>query len=201
VTIVSEPKGETIPGKQIAGLPLAPFEKRIKAALWDMLFFMFGLAAAAMISVAAVITGVLILGVSVGEVTEDTVYPDAALIVPFGLAILILALAPFIYYVQVPADYSGTPGMRLVGLRAVNLDGEPMNWKQAATRALAMLVSIAALCAGALWMFNEPNRRTWQDLVAGTFVIEDVYIPKRLNLDQWDAFEEEEDDSPSSTYP
>ncbi len=190
---MSASRGETIPGKQIAGLPLAPLEKRIKAALWDSFFFIFGLAAAAMLSVAAVITGVLILGVSVGEVTEDTVYPDAAIIVPFGLAILIIVLAPYIYFIQVPAEYSGTAGMRLVGLRAVSIEGEPMNWRQAATRALAMVASIAALCAGAIWMFTEPNRRTWHDMAAGTFVIEDVHIPRRLNLDPWDPIEEEED--------
>ncbi len=196
---MSTPNDGTIPGKQIAGLPLAPLEKRIKAALWDLLFFVFGLAAAAMLAVTAVITGVLILGVSVGEVTEDTVYPDAAIIVPFGLAILIIALAPYIYFIQVPAEYSGTAGMRLVGVRAVTIDGEQMNWRQAATRALAMLVSIAALCAGALWMFREPNRRTWHDLAAGTFVIEDVYIPRRLNLDPWDPIEEEEELSSSGS--
>lgn len=198
---MSTPNGETIPGKQIAGLPLAPVEKRIKAALWDMLFFIFGLAAAAMLAVTAVITGVLILGVSVGEVTEDTVYPDAAIIVPFGLAIIIVALAPYIYFIQVPAEYSGTAGMRLVGVRAVTINGAQMNWRQAATRALAMLVSILALCAGALWMFTEPNRRTWHDMAAGTFVIEDVYIPKRLNLDPWDPIEEEDEESSSSSGP
>lgn len=196
---MSTPSDETILGKQVAGLPLAPLEKRIKAALWDSLFFIFGLAAAAMLAVTAVITGVLILGVSVGEVTEDTVYPDAAIIVPFGLAILIIALAPYIYFIQVPAEYSGTAGMRLVGVRAITIDGEQMNWRQAAVRALAMLVSIAALCAGALWMFREPNRRTWHDLAAGTFVIEDVYIPKRLNLDPWDPITEEDDDDPWSS--
>ena len=190
---MSTPFGETVTGKKIAGLPLAPVEKRIKAALWDMLFFTFGLAAAAMLAVTAVITGVLILGVSVGEVTEDTVYPDAAIIVPFGLAILIIVLAPFIYFIQVPAEYSGTAGMRLVGVRAVTITGESMNWRQAATRALAMIASIAALCAGCFWMFKEPNRRTWHDLAAGTFVIEEVYIPKRLNLDPWDPIKEEDD--------
>ena len=192
---MSNSNGETITGKLVAGLPLAPLEKRIKAALWDITFFIFGLAAAAMLAVTAVITGVLILGVSVGEVTEDTVYPDAALIVPFGLAILIIALAPYIYFIQVPAEYSGTAGMRLVGLRAVTITGDSMNWRQAATRALAMLVSVGALCAGGFWMFKEPNRRTWHDLAAGTFVIEEVYIPKRLNLDPWDPIKEEEDSS------
>lgn len=196
---MSAPFEDIVPGKQVAGLPLAPLEKRIKGALWDLLFFIFGLAAAAMLAVTAVITGVLILGVSVGEVTEDTVYPDAAIIVPFGLAIIIIALAPYIYFIQVPAEYSGTAGMRLVGLRAITIDGEQMNWRQAATRALAMLVSIAALCAGALWMFREPNRRTWHDLAAGTFVIEDVYIPRRLNLDPWDPIEEEDDEESFSS--
>lgn len=197
---MSAPNPETITGLKVAGLPLAPLEKRIKAALWDMLFFVFGLAAAAMLAVTAVITGVLILGVSVGEVTEDTVYPDAAIIVPFGLAMLIIALAPYIYFIQVPAEYSGTAGMRLVGVRAVTIDGEKMNWRQAAVRALAMLGSIAALCAGAIWMFTEPNRRTWHDLAAGTYVIEEVYIPRRLNLDQWDPINEEEDESSPGSY-
>ena len=45
-------------------------------------------------------------------------------------------------------------------------------------------------------MFREPNRRTWHDLAAGTFVIEDVYIPRRLNLDPWDPITEEEDEEP-----
>ena len=197
---MSEQNGETITGKQVAGLPLAPIEKRVKAVLWDSLFFMFGLAAAGLLAMAAVITGVLILGVTVGEVTEDTVYPEPAIIVPFGLAILIMVLAPYIYYVQVPAEYSGTPGMRLVGLRAVTIHGEQMNWRQAVTRALAMVVSIVPLGAGGLWMLREPNRRTWQDLAAGTYVIEEVYIPRRLNLDPWDPIEEEYDEESSTTY-
>ena len=198
---MAEQSGETISGKLVAGLPIAPFEKRVKAVLWDCLFFMFGLAAAGLLAMAAVITGVLILGVTVGEVTEDTVYPDPAIIVPFGLAVLIMVLAPYIYFIHVPAEYSGTPGMRLVGLRAVTIRGEQMNWKQAVVRALAMVVSIVPLCAGALWMFREPNRRTWHDLAVGTYVIEEVYIPKRLNLDAWDPLVEEDEEESTSNSP
>jgi uncharacterized RDD family membrane protein YckC len=65
----------------------------------------------------------------------------------------------------------GTMGKRMLGLRLVRTDGARVPLGRAIVRELVRLVaSLGSLGLGFLWMLDQPERRTWHDLAAGTIV-------------------------------
>jgi uncharacterized RDD family membrane protein YckC len=66
----------------------------------------------------------------------------------------------------------GTLGHRLAGLRVVDEAGERVTVVFAFVREFAKLaLSIPPLGLGILWMLDEPQRRTWHDLLAHSVVV------------------------------
>jgi uncharacterized RDD family membrane protein YckC len=69
----------------------------------------------------------------------------------------------------------GTLGHRLAGLRIVDLDGGRVGIPQAIAREIVRIfLSIPPLGLGVLWMLDQPQRRTWHDLVAGSIVVREL---------------------------
>lgn len=68
-------------------------------------------------------------------------------------------------------------GKRLLGLRVVGLDREPLSLGQAAMRSAAYLVS-SILNLGFLWSLFNPARQCWHDMAVGSLVV--VEHPKGL---------------------
>jgi uncharacterized RDD family membrane protein YckC len=64
-----------------------------------------------------------------------------------------------------------TIGKKAVGIRVVSAGGGPVPVGMAFVRALMKIISGAALCLGYLWMLWDPNKQTWHDKVAGTYVV------------------------------
>lgn len=65
-----------------------------------------------------------------------------------------------------------TPGKRILGLRVADVNGGgAIGFRRAALRRLVYLVGGIAFCAGWLWLFANPRRRTWHDVAARTVVI------------------------------
>jgi uncharacterized RDD family membrane protein YckC len=65
-----------------------------------------------------------------------------------------------------------TPGMRLLGIRAIDaVSGGRVDYGRAFVRYLVAIGSGLACYLGYLWMLWDPERQTWQDKVAGTFVV------------------------------
>lgn len=89
------------------------------------------------------------------------------------------ALAPFllwylIHHVGLVVE-GGTLGHRLAGLRVVSTDGRRVGVPHAAARELTRLfLSLPPLGLGVLWMLDQPERRTWHDLLAGTVVVREA---------------------------
>jgi uncharacterized RDD family membrane protein YckC len=66
----------------------------------------------------------------------------------------------------------GTIGQRLAGLRVTRLDGTRVRVAHAFAREFAFVaLSLPPLGLGLLWMLDQPERRTWHDLVGGTVVV------------------------------
>lgn len=76
----------------------------------------------------------------------------------------------FIHHVGMVAE-GGTFGHRLLGLRVVRADGEQLSLLMATVRWLVECASALSLGFGYLWMLDEPQRRTWHDLAAGSVVV------------------------------
>jgi uncharacterized RDD family membrane protein YckC len=64
-----------------------------------------------------------------------------------------------------------TIGKLAMGIRVVTADGTPVPVGMAFARAAMKLVSGAALGLGYLWMLWDPNKQTWHDKVAKTYVV------------------------------
>jgi len=65
-----------------------------------------------------------------------------------------------------------TVGMRVVRIRAVDAaTGGRIEYGTAAIRFLMSIVSALAIGLGYFWMLLDPEKQTWQDKVAGTYVV------------------------------
>lgn len=64
-----------------------------------------------------------------------------------------------------------TPGKRLMGLRVVRTDGQPLTVDRAVLRALGYWLSAFPLFLGFLWLLQDDKRQGWHDYLADTYVI------------------------------
>ena len=87
--------------------------------------------------------------------------------------ILISLAAGIAYSVYFIGSGSGqTPGMRLLGIRAIDARTQGrVDYGRAFIRYLVGIVSQLPCYLGYLWMLWDRERQTWQDKVAGTFVV------------------------------
>lgn len=91
----------------------------------------------------------------------------------FGLVLLALFAAQWVYFAVCEAYWGRSPGKMAVGLRVVTTSGRPIGWRAAALRNLlraADLLPVAYL-AGVVSMALSPRFQRLGDLVAGTMVI------------------------------
>ncbi len=81
-------------------------------------------------------------------------------------------LLAIVYEALLIALWNGqTIGKLAMGIRVVTADGTPVPVGMAFARAGMKLVSGAALGLGYLWMLWDPNKQTWHDKVAKTYVV------------------------------
>jgi uncharacterized RDD family membrane protein YckC len=87
--------------------------------------------------------------------------------------ILIGLAAGIAYTVYFLGSGSGqTPGMRLLGIRVIDARTQGrVDYGTAFIRYLVAIGSSLACYIGYLWMLWDPEKQTWQDKVAGTYVV------------------------------
>jgi len=72
-----------------------------------------------------------------------------------------------------------TIGGIVCGLRVARLDGRPIDWPTAVTRALGSFLSFFIVGLGFIWVVFDPERQSWHDKIAGTVVVK---LPRELVL-------------------
>ena len=72
-----------------------------------------------------------------------------------------------------------TIGGIVCGLRLARLDGRPIDWATAVTRALASFLSFFVVGLGFIWVVFDPERQSWHDKIAGTVI---VHAPRSTPL-------------------
>ena len=100
--------------------------------------------------------------------------PDWAFRAITGLSILLALLANVLYVVGGWAWRGRTPGKSLLGLAVVKRggpSGHGIGWPSAFVRAIVCVLAGLPLGLGWAWAFFEKDRRAFQDLAAGTWVI------------------------------
>jgi uncharacterized RDD family membrane protein YckC len=99
--------------------------------------------------------------------------------VGFVLAVFV-QLAYAVFFIS--SGSGQTPGMRLMGIRAIDArTGGRVAPGQALVRWLMSIVSSFAFLLGYFWMLWDPEKQTWQDKVANTYVVPTAYFP----VEQW----------------
>ena len=91
------------------------------------------------------------------------------------LNLLILA-AIFGYFTYFHAHSGQTPGKKALGIKVISADGSPVSTGRSAARAFgymatSLLAYIFVGLLGFLWMTWDPNKQTWHDKLARTYVI------------------------------
>jgi uncharacterized RDD family membrane protein YckC len=77
-----------------------------------------------------------------------------------------------VYEALLIAYWNGqTIGKKAMGIRVVSAGGAPVSVGMAFVRSLMKIVSGMVLMLGYLWMLWDPNRQTWHDKVAQTYVV------------------------------
>jgi uncharacterized RDD family membrane protein YckC len=72
-----------------------------------------------------------------------------------------------------------TVGGIITQIRLVRVDGAPLSFADALVRGLASIFSLAVLFIGALWILRDPERQSWHDKIAGTYVVK---VPRNWPL-------------------
>jgi uncharacterized RDD family membrane protein YckC len=83
------------------------------------------------------------------------------------------------YHIVFWAWKGTTVGGIVCSLRIVKTNGAPLQPADAVVRALSGLFSVAALGIGFLWILRDPDRQSWHDRIAGTYV---VSVPRHWPL-------------------
>lgn len=84
-----------------------------------------------------------------------------------GMTVYLLLVA-FAFFGGFWTHGGQTIGMRAWRVRAVRRDGAPLQWRDAALRYAAALLSWAALGAGFWWCLLDRDGLAWHDRISGT---------------------------------
>jgi uncharacterized RDD family membrane protein YckC len=115
-----------------------------------------------------IITFVVVVLLSIVGIALAVIVPILA-IVPF-IAVFLVSLLYFPYFWQKSGQ---TPGMSMMKIKVVrDSDGGPITWGPAILRLIGYWVSALVFYIGYIWIFIDKRRRGWQDLIAGTVVID-----------------------------
>ncbi len=81
------------------------------------------------------------------------------------------ALVSILYIIGYKAARAESIGYRMAKITIVALDGSRPRFWQMVVREICAIVSAIALFIGFIAMLSSPNRQTWHDRLAGTYVI------------------------------
>jgi uncharacterized RDD family membrane protein YckC len=80
-----------------------------------------------------------------------------------------------------PFSTSGrTPGMALLSIKVVVMDGAPLSWRTGALRTFGYVLGSIPLHAGFLWALWDRDRQAWHDKLAGTCVVRATVAREQL---------------------
>jgi uncharacterized RDD family membrane protein YckC len=94
---------------------------------------------------------------------------NGAVLGPLVQTILFVEMFSFFAYFWVARGQ--TVGMLAWNLRLETNDGTPMRLGQALLRFVGAMLSLATLGLGYLWIYVDPDRRAWPDMLSRTHVV------------------------------
>ncbi|MBI4512097.1 MAG: RDD family protein [Deltaproteobacteria bacterium] len=166
--LASGGRGVTASERHVPMVTVAGFWHRVSAALID------GVLVLPIASVIVIATGKL-AGFSLprARLTAIDFWLDTALAGDPGLwgALIVLAIVSASYLLLFQSTTGRTIGMRLLGLRVINLYGDPPGLVRSVVRTAGYLACAATLSLGFAWIAFDREKRGLHDWLAGTYVI------------------------------
>lgn len=144
-------------------LELAGLGCRIWAAFIDTIILYLTLA---VVAVTTVVSFIILENLNLPANTKTTIYYWILFLVIFLMAAI--AVGYFIYF---EGTWKGqTPGKRLIHIRVIEANGQPVSWSSVFIRNLLRVVDMVAMIGVIFMIFNSHEKRIG-DLAAGTLVI------------------------------
>ncbi len=84
-----------------------------------------------------------------------------------------------IYHIAFWTWKQTTVGGIICQLRLTRVDSTPLSFADALVRGLASIFSLAVIGIGALWILKDPDKQSWHDKIAGTYVVK---VPRNWPL-------------------
>lgn len=89
------------------------------------------------------------------------------------IAFIVTFLVGVVYHTYFYTQNNGqTPGKSIMGIRVVNMNGEPLSVVDGFLRYLGYHIDSLLLFLGWLWAIPDPNNRALHDYLAGTRVVD-----------------------------
>jgi uncharacterized RDD family membrane protein YckC len=122
---------------------------------------------------AMIYDGMIVLAIWLLTLFVGVAIHNGAVVGPFVQSVLFIELFAFFAYFWVSRGQ--TIGMLAWDLRIETDSGTALRPAQALLRFLGALLSLATLGVGYLWMYVDPDRRTWPDMLSNSRV---VHVPR-----------------------
>jgi uncharacterized RDD family membrane protein YckC len=87
------------------------------------------------------------------------------------MALVLFAAIGLVYLLVFQIIVGRTLGMRVMGLKIIDVYGDPPSARRCVARCAGYLAGVATLFLGFLWMGFDSEKRGLQDWIAGTYVI------------------------------
>lgn len=145
----------------------ADFGSRLGAFILDNIIIF---VPAQIISAIALLPSFIAIGTQTGPETRSSTTTSSVFPI---LSLILLIVFPLInIYLQ--GRYGATVGKMVVKIRCVNGDGKPIGFLRSLMREVLKIGSAAPFFIGFIWMFFEPGRQTFHDLVVKSYVIKKI---------------------------
>jgi uncharacterized RDD family membrane protein YckC len=127
------------------------------------------------IRVFAFLIDAIAVGILVGIFTAGQPFPQAGpnWLYEYRWHSALETLIGFAYFTICWSSVTGgqTLGMRVLNLRVIGTNGQPISFPRAALRWLGIVISAAVVLLGLIWVAFDSRKQGWHDKIANTFVV------------------------------
>jgi uncharacterized RDD family membrane protein YckC len=126
------------------------------------------------VSLILFLIGLLVLGIKgdmTGRVLSSIKDPAQGMGLVAFLYIAVSLFAGMVYFTGFHGIAGRTPGKMLLGLRVIQVSGDPITPGTAFLRWVGYLISGQIFCLGFLWVAFDGRKQGWHDKIAATLVI------------------------------
>jgi len=115
----------------------------------------------------------LVIVISVVLLINMIIFPSNLIIKDLTIFKVLIGILIWIFYngFYESSAYQATIGKLIFKLKVIDLYGKPIGFLRAISRVISTVISILPFGLGIWYITTDPKKRSWHDLIAGSFVI------------------------------